>query len=100
MDIIKIEPVTVWSNNGLQTFDIIKFLDSPYSFVDGTLNTNYQLLKEVIVTNPDTKETESVSYNFVSCGAYLVPKEEVDKWDSDNQIYDYVIVQLGLVKVK
>ena len=98
MDIIEIKPVTLWSAQGTTQADIITFLPSVYSFADGTLNVNYQLQTKV-VTEIEGNPEPQITYTYVSGGAYLVPKDVVDEWSADNEIYDYVIIQLGLTKV-
>lgn len=96
MDTIAIQPVPLWSGNGNTEADTIKFLPSVYSFGDGTLNVNYQLMKSVVTT---LDGVDTTTYDYITGGAYLVPKSVVDEWSVDNEIYDYVITQLGLTKV-
>jgi hypothetical protein len=92
---IQIQPVPLWSG-GTTEADTIKFLPSIYSFGDGTLNVNYQLMKAVITV---LDEVETTTYDYITGGAYTIPKDVVDEWSVDSEMYDYVIVQLGLTKV-
>ena len=96
MDTIAIQTVPLWSGNGTTEADTINFLPSIYSFGDGTLNVNYQLMKEVVTV---VDEVETTTYDYITGGAYLIPKDVVDEWSADSEMYDYVITQLGLTKV-
>ena len=104
LSIRQIEEVTSWTAEGYKSADHIQLYNfHNYNFDSSdSSRVSYRLflLEEQIIPGPDGEPTARPVKTVLLEGSVNIPDSVVQAWGEDDEpIFDYVIGELGLVKV-